>query len=316
MAPQLVASTLFARKGRLSIAQMGRLLVRGGGQQVDDALLRFGVDGNEATLVTVATVDILSGAIKGMRYETRGALDEIKFKAQELWAGAEAGVTIKVNMGDLSVIIWQTQGSFRNQSHWLEDDDLEVQVVKGDGTEMGAEEKEAAGIKGFCIRFTVQQMTVDKAILNCGIVPFGKEELRVKVGESGNELSSPLIPTISIKLYCQKGKLQNGRPVRFVPVEEAKEAVGLGHLPFIEVIGPGAVKFPDHADLEREQIELLRGQAATNNVSAERLVEFFGTPEAFPTSSTGRIAFLWPAYMAREEATVGQEAAEPSGRCL
>ena len=43
-------------------------------------------------------------------------------------------------------------------------------------------------------------VAVDKAKLYGGIVPYSQEELEEKVTEMGAELSSPLIPTLALKL--------------------------------------------------------------------------------------------------------------------
>ena len=84
MVRQTIASPMFTNRAALSPLMMGRLLVRGGGIQVDDALKRHGWDGKTPVATTVATLETGTGVIRGLRYETRGSLDPVKFQAKDL----------------------------------------------------------------------------------------------------------------------------------------------------------------------------------------------------------------------------------------
>ena len=297
MARQTIVSSLLAKRKKLSQANMRNLMVRGGGIQIDDTLSRHGWQAPEPVLSTVITSHPDSGAIIGARYETRGSLSNvIKFKAEELWEGALKGASVCITFDDLSVVEWNTTGSIRNQSKWLDGSELKVSITKDDGTDIVTQDdREESNIGGLCVRFTVHIFSIDKAILNAGISPQSKQELEVKLRGLDKEMSSPFIPTIALKLAVVKAKPQNGLVIKFGPSEEPGDKFGLGHLPLLEVIGAGQPTLPDHDLVEEEMIELLRGLAATNNVVATRLPTLF-SEATFPTSTSGSIAMEWPAY--------------------
>ena len=131
--------------------------------------------------------------------------------------------------------------------------------------------------------------TVDTFFLYAGIVPWSKEVLQAKLQAVGQDLGSPLASTLAVMLYRQ----QNGRPVKLLPQERKEDGLGLGHLPLLELIGPGILTFPTHEAIEQELVEFLRTTNPTNNVSPARLVEMYSA-EGFPTTATGRIAFELP----------------------
>ena len=142
---QTISSPFFNSKSKLSPTMMRSLLVRGGGVQVDDALRRFGWTSPEPVVTTVMTSDPDSGTIRGVRYETRGATPEIKFKAEELWPTAEKGVQVTLKFDDLSTLNWLSQGPTRNQTTWLDMEDLDVTMNKLDGSPIvSTEDKEEA----------------------------------------------------------------------------------------------------------------------------------------------------------------------------
>ena len=111
----IVAATLKG-KGKLSRTMMRNLLVRGSGLQVDDTLQRYGWSGESPVATSVITLEETSGAIRGIRYETRGQGPVIAFKARELWPGADKRVTIAINFNDLSRLVWATEGDMRSSS--------------------------------------------------------------------------------------------------------------------------------------------------------------------------------------------------------
>ena len=75
--------------------------MRGGGIPVDDSLARQGWQGSDPVIATLLTCNIESGAILGAWYETRGALKDMTFKAEELWPGALKGATVTIKFEDL-----------------------------------------------------------------------------------------------------------------------------------------------------------------------------------------------------------------------
>ena len=66
-------------------------------------------------ITTVFTTDIESGMIRGVRYETRGQGPVLKFPASELWQ-TEENVTVTLKLPDLSILTWQTEGEYKNQT--------------------------------------------------------------------------------------------------------------------------------------------------------------------------------------------------------
>ena len=101
---QTISSPFFNSKSKLSPTMMRSLLVRGGGVQVDDALRRFGWTSPEPVVTTVMTADPNSGAIRGVRYKTRGATPEIMFKAEEQWGDSEMGFQVALKFDNLSTL--------------------------------------------------------------------------------------------------------------------------------------------------------------------------------------------------------------------
>lgn len=253
VARQTVVSPMFARRGKLSPAMLSRLMVRGGGANIDDALRRFGWTFPEPVLTTVATVAIESGVITAMRFESRGELPLIRFRAEDLWVGAEQNIGVSIKVTDLSVLAWSWEGLARNQTNWIDGSEVALKITKQDGVEITeVEDMEEAGIGGLAMRFTVLPMTVDRALLYAGVVPYSMVQLRTKLDEVGKGLGSSLVPTVAVKLSVVKGKPQNGLPIMLAPQEVPGDRVGMGHFPLLEIIGAGNPVFPDHNKLEAE----------------------------------------------------------------
>ena len=164
MVRMLVASQLFQQRGPLSRAVLSSLHIRGSGVQVDDALMRWRWDGVEPAVTTVITVDPGTAMVKGSRYETRGSLPHVvKIKASELWAGAKEGIEVHIKFSNLGIIKWTTEGEVRNLSHWIEDKDLEVTLMKGEAVVEKTDKDNNIG--DFVVRFTILPAAVDRSLL-------------------------------------------------------------------------------------------------------------------------------------------------------
>ena len=123
-------------RGKLSPMMLRGLMIRGGGIHVDDALRRFGWDGEGAVGTTVMTTNADNGAVAGVRFETRGVGPMVTFKAKDLWSGADAGTSVTVKIGDMAVARWRTEGDGRNQCCWMDSSNLEVTFKMSDGREL------------------------------------------------------------------------------------------------------------------------------------------------------------------------------------
>ena len=134
MVGQTIVSDIFKKQTKMGVQKMSQLLVRGGGIQINDALNRLGWSNDEPVLTTVLSCEIDSGVVRACRFETRGDLGTILFGAKELWPNAQHSVSVSINLGDLSVITWPMAGDNRNQSAWIDDEDLEVTYKQQDGT--------------------------------------------------------------------------------------------------------------------------------------------------------------------------------------
>ena len=210
---QVISSPFFSSRNRISPVLLRSLLVRGRGIQVDDLLRRFGWNGASAAATPVLTLDPDSGKITGARFETRGkGPEEVKFRASELWGNVPEDALVTLKFPDLSKLEWREVGTTRNQSHWLDSDDVEVSYTRGNGERLDVAEE--ATIGNFAVRFTLLPVKVDRVVLYGSIVPISKEALKEKVEELDMDLNSHLIPTIALKLFYAKGKLQNGYPCR------------------------------------------------------------------------------------------------------
>ena len=108
--------------------------------------------------------------------------------------------------------------------------------------------------------------------------------------------SSPHIPTIALKLHCNRGKLQNGLPMDLMPSEQLDDKVGLGVFPLLESIGSMTPKFPEHDLVGVELSKLLRQTNPTNNVKPGRLNSLLQSA-SFPLTLTGTISFEWPEFV-------------------
>ena len=308
MAIQTIASALFARRGKMSQQQFGRLLIRGGGVQVADSLQRNGWNGREAIVSTVVTVEAASGAIRGLRYETRGKLEDIKFSAKDLFVGADPAAVITLSV-DLGTLTWISTGEgARNQSAWVDSSQSKVSYKRG-GADLSTElELLEAGIGKFCVRFSLLPGAVDKMFLYGGIVPHSKADLDEMVKEAGSTLLSPNCPTVALKLLSIQGKTWVGRPIELGPKELSSDKVGFGHLPLIECIASGEITWPDSNELERQLTAFLRCGAPTYNVSLSRLAELYAKEETFTALRVTNSGFSWPAY--RGPLTEGQPGEE------
>ena len=114
MVRQIINSPIFSNRTGMSANLMSKLVVRGGGAKVDEALKRFGWNGTSPVIFTVLTAEIATGSIRGARFETRGGLDDIKFLATDLWQGSEAGISVTIRFPNLSILNWNATGKYRN----------------------------------------------------------------------------------------------------------------------------------------------------------------------------------------------------------
>ena len=128
-------------------------------------------------VATVVTLEPDTGAIRGLRYETRGKGPDITFKASELWPTVTEEISIKIKLPDLSILSWNKVGEQRNQTEWIDFDDLEVEVTHSDRGPLSKEELSEANAGGLCIRFTLLPVKNDKVFLYGGVVPVSKERL-------------------------------------------------------------------------------------------------------------------------------------------
>jgi hypothetical protein len=297
MGRQLIASGLFAARGKASRQQYGRLLVRGGGVPVADALVRTGWDGIKPVATTVITVDPSSGAVRGVRFETKGKLGDIKFKAKDLFVDALPDTTIHIAFDDIGALTWLATGDMRNQSTWADSSSLAVRVFKGEVEIQEEQGKVDAGVKAFAVRFTLLPVAVDKAAIYLGAVPFSKANLSALCEAAGSTMMSPNCPTVAIRLFSRQGKLWNAHPIDLLPVELPEDKLGLGHLPLVEAIGAGLVVFPDADKFEEESVAILRNVSYTNNVSVERLPGLYDKADTFTTAPRApAVCYEWPEY--------------------
>ena len=174
-------------------------MVRGRGVPISDCLRRYGWDGRAAVATPVLTVDADSGKVSGARFETRGVGPEVKFRASELWGEQEEDTLVTIKFPDLSYVEWRVTGDNRNQSSWLDSDDVEVAYTRGNGERLPVAEE--ATIGRFAVRFTLLPVKVDHMILYGSIVPLSIAALKEKLEEGGLDLESPFIPTIALKLW-------------------------------------------------------------------------------------------------------------------
>ena len=315
MVRQLIASPLLLARSPLTKAVFSSLHIRGAGVQVDDALLRMGWDEADPAIAVVITVDHISTNVKGVRFETRGALaNVVKFKASDLWSKAEEGVEVSLKFEDLSVIRWATEGEVRNVSAWLQEKDVSVTYMKGED-KIETTEKAKYGIGDFTIRFTVLPAAVDQSLLYAGILPFSKAVLDGKVKACGRTLEAATIPTVALKLFKSGNKWTNGHPIKLLPTEGPRDKIGLGVLPLIEIIGAGRPNFPDHNKVEAEMVTFLRATVGTNNTALSKIEGLLTSADSFPKSASGTVPRDWPEYRGPIEGRIlDTEAA--TGWCL
>ena len=164
----LITSPLFSTKGKLSPTLKQNLLVRGGGVMVNDLLKRFGVAEGSPVVATVVTLDPGTGAIKGMRYETRGKGPEVCFKAGELWPDVAENIQMKIKLSDLSVLRWLTVGERRNQTEWMSGEELETEAVHSEHGILSKAQLENYNVKDFVVRFTILPVGVSSVFSTGG----------------------------------------------------------------------------------------------------------------------------------------------------
>ena len=297
MVRQIIASQLFAARGKPSRLQFGRLLVRGGGEPVADALTRMGWDGAKPVASTVITLDLASGAIRGSRWVTKGQLGEVKVAAKEIFATAPHDVTLILKFDDMGTLTWLATEGNRNQTTWIDSSSMDVKVIQGEKVVTEQVDLDDLGVSNFAVRFTVLPLTVDKVSLYLGAVPFSKAHLSTLCDQANISLSSSNLPTIGIKLHNLQGKLWNACPVDLLPVEQPGDQLGLGHLPLVEVIGGGQVVFPDPDLFEQESISLMRNLNYTNNAAMGRILGLYDTATTFTTAPRApNTVYEWPEY--------------------
>ena len=220
------------------------------------------------------------------------AIDDALFRFG--WEGGEPAITTVITADIASGAVRGSRFETRGGIDPVDDDELEITFKKRDGSILATEaDREAAQVGNLCVRFTVLPGAVDTFYLYAGIVPFARDELQAKLQEKGLDLSSPLCSTIPLRLFNSRGKWANARPVKLLLQEQGRDGFCFGHLPLLELIGPGQRVFPDHDAIEQEMVALLRAVALTNNVASARLAALY-TTEGFPSVPTGKISFEWP----------------------
>ena len=314
MGRQIIASQLFAARGKPSRQQYGRLLVRGGGEPVADALTRMGWDGVKPVATTVIIVDPVSGAIRGARWVTKGQLGDVKVAAKEIFSNSPPDVTMILKFDDIGTLTWLATGEKRNQTTWIDSSSLDVKVMQGENVITEQVDLDDLGVVNFAVRFTVLPITVDKVSLYLGAVPFSKTHLSTLCDQASITLSSPNLPTIGIKLHSLQGKLWNACPLSLLPVEQPEDKLGLGHLPLVEVIGGGQVVFPDPDLFEQESVTLLRNVAYTNNAAMGRIQGLYDTATTFTTAPRApNTSYEWPEYRGPLPEAAGHQAQTVGG---
>ena len=302
---QIIVAETLKGKGKLSRTMMRNLLVRGSGLQVDDTLQRHGWSSESPVATSVITLEETSGAIRGIRYETRGQGPVIAFKARELWPGADERVSIKIKFSDLSRLVWVTEGESRNQTSWLDSSEVELEVEHEEEGLLTPDDYEGVRMGGFSVRFTLLPVQVDKAFLYGGIIPISKSELEERLRDLDTSSVSPRIPTIAMKLDNVRGMLRNGLAVDLLPKEQEDNGVGLGHFPLLESIGSVNPMFPSHENIGEELAKFLRGTNPTNNMKPARLQSMLQSGDLLSGTMSGTISFQWPAFQ-REGASTGR----------
>ena len=313
---QRIESPLFLGKGRLNTLAMKKLMVRGGGIQVNDTLERMGWNPDKGVVTTVMSVDDSSGVVRGVRFETRGPGPEVKFKARDLWSNADSDVSVTIKLNDLSRLTWLTEGEKRNQTEWMDSSVVIFEAIHPETGPMSSDEMAEADLEGFCLRFTLLPVKVDKMFLYGSIVPLSKESLFELLQEREVRATSPLIPTIAMKLWVAKGKFQNGYPLDFLPVEEESKSVGLGHLPLLECVGSGSPTLPNHEDVAAQLCRLLKNLNSTNNTNPQRVKSLLEPGAVWPLVTTGNISYEWPDYESHDRDRIGSVASNVTGPCF
>ena len=110
MVKQLIASSLFDKRRRIPDGLLNSLIVRGGGKHVSDRLASLGWNRSEPVASAVVTLDPDSGVVRGIRFETRGKLPEIRFPIKDLWMSASTGYFAVIRIDDMSTFKWMWTG--------------------------------------------------------------------------------------------------------------------------------------------------------------------------------------------------------------
>ena len=207
----MIASPIFRARGHLSKITMRNLLMRGSGVVINDCLERHGWGRSDPVATTVVTLEPESRIVRGVRFETRGNGPEVKFKMSDLWSVVTENIEVRIKFDDFSIFPWVTTGEKRNQREWLDSSDLDVDFVHSERGSIPLTELQ--DVDGFSISFTLLPVRHDKVFLYGGIIPMSKENLLARLREAEVERSSPAIPTVALKLWFSKGKLQNALPL-------------------------------------------------------------------------------------------------------
>ena len=121
--------------------------------------------------------------------------------------------------------------------------------------------------------------------------------------------------TVALKLLSQGARAWTGLPIMLCPTELPGDKVGFGHLPLIEAIGPGEVRFPDSDLLEEQLIAFLRASSPTHNVAVSRVNDLYERAETFSVVRTASSGYEWPEYRGPLGAAA-DEGAEATGSCF
>ena len=164
-------------RGTLSLELAEKLNVTGEEQYVEEVMKTRGMDIKDGAVAIVTSVG--NGQVQGMKFVTRGGSFGSTIPLSQLVKGADAGVTLKLNV-ELEKLKWPAGGpGMRNIAGWLDSSEMawDMTIVEeGEVKTLSPQGREERGVD--TIKFSLRGlMIVDckKALLYMSIIPVHSE---------------------------------------------------------------------------------------------------------------------------------------------
>ena len=290
----IIEAMSFTPRGPLTPETRRHLACRGSGVALRDTWGRLGWDQEGGAAGVVAEITPVTGAVRGLRWATAGAVVSGTFKLHRLEEDLENIAAHVVVRGE--DLVWPNGGDRpRNISDWVELGPEQISYSrKEDGRMIKLGHAEAAaqwGVGQYYLRVSLSLLEVDQMMVSAHVIggTVNLDRLAAITRDWGLTagVNAATIPTVGVRA---EGTTQTTAELFLVGTEPDELGLGFGLLPVLEEVSEEITPV-DRDTLERELCLFLRDTGAACNVTHWREAM---AAEAAPPSRT--LGVEWPGY--------------------